>query len=266
MSTAAGAAVSVGLLHGADKGILGAGVKGATKALLVAAADWVTADVYSRRLSQIQENRVSKSISEFKARAEALNESGEAVRDDGFFEAKPNYYMPDFHQIFEGVLQRVQVEYEEKKQRHLNQIHGNIGFRKYQFISAAQAYHILNDVGRLSYNHMLMLGIYATENVTQFSDESRGEETDIELLLPMQCITDLERMGYMVVKSVDRPGADGFVSGGVGRDRSNTAVFSLGDIVPRDAELTPFGIAAVKLMGLDEADRSDIEAMVKKLV
>lgn len=149
-----------GAMTGAALGLLGGpvGVVGGAAAGVAIARvlKRVGADVKQRWLGPREEVRIGAAFT-FTAAAivQALN-SGQAPRQDGFFEAVGGQ-RPAADDLLEGVLLKARDSYQEKKVPLLANLYATIAF--HEEISAAHANHLLELASRLTYRQLVAMAV-----------------------------------------------------------------------------------------------------------
>ena len=121
-SDIAGAATgsAIGFLTG---GPGGAAIGGATGVIISKSLS----DITDRLLSNREKMRVGATATFALTKIKSRLDSGDKLRNDGFFEEKEGG-RPDAEEIFEGVLLKAKNEHEEKKAKILGNIFANIAF------------------------------------------------------------------------------------------------------------------------------------------
>ncbi|MBE9234376.1 hypothetical protein IQ231_22710, partial [Cuspidothrix issatschenkoi LEGE 03284] len=105
---------------------------------------------------------------------------GKEPRKDGFFESKIDN-KSKAEEIFEGILIKSQLQYEEKKIRILSNIFANAAFR--EDISVEELHHLIRIVDELTYRELCILSLITRKNTF---DESNFQslQNPIGLIFP----------------------------------------------------------------------------------
>jgi hypothetical protein len=198
-----------------------------------------------RKLSPLEESRTGKVLLQFRTKVIQNLSQGRTLRQDGFFSGSINERSAAA-EIFEGVMLAAQREYEEKKIKFEGNFFANIVFD--QRIDRAFANFLLKVAQMLSYRQLCILALLVQQENFHLRDTSyRSIErfNDYGLLALLQDIYHLYSQGLL------------FVDG--------EALVSPFDIAPAKM----MAVGTIKelyfLMGLEEIERSDINALAEQL-
>jgi hypothetical protein len=187
----------VGFLFG---GPIGAAAGGATGVLVSKATAAVVNDISGRVMSYLEQRRVATAAYRTVESVRAKVESGETPRKDEAFVGCGEDGRSAAQQIFEGVLQRCKNEYEEKKQRFIENIFINITFRP--DVSPQAAYSLLSLIDRLTYRQICLLALIGRafefnldQNSVRFQLQSSSQQ-HLQAMFLKQELADLDRMGF----------------------------------------------------------------------
>lgn len=250
--TAVGGAAGV-LLAGPAGGAAGAAAGGAIGVVLAKGLGVVT-DVARRTLSKREEVRVGATVAFAITKIEQNLESGNALRDDGFFAGKGRK-RTDAEEIFEGVLLKSKNEHEEKKARILANIFANVAFLP--AVSAGEANHILQIAGTLTYRQMCTLELLqrkqAVPGIRLRDDAYRGWQGEItfETISVLQGIYQLHTFGLVACKNKDQEGYE--------------ALLGWTDAAPDRMILSALGERYCLVMGLNDVPEEDVREIGRHL-
>lgn len=169
-------------------------------------------------------------------------DGGEVMRGDGFFnsdEQNPS----DAEEIFEGVIRAACEDHERRKAERLGELYAFVAFNPQ--ISAGHANHLLELARSLTYEQLLLLGIFATEDNRAPDWASTGGISWTSLGVVMS-IFDLGQAG-LIVREDGRP------------------LLSFTDINPVEVRTALNGTILTEAMNLKEAPQADLEAVLNGL-
>lgn len=199
-------------------------------------------------LSVNEEERLRKVLSQFNTKMiQNLSVgSGKSLRQDCFFSEEKINERSTAEEIFEGVLFTAEREYEEKKVKFVGNLYANILF--YPSIDRAKANFLLRLAQTLSYRQLCIVALLVRKEKFSLRDKDyRNIDRfyDFNLLALLQDIYALYSPGTLFVDEI--------------------ALVSPFDIVP--AKMVAQGPLRElhELMGLDEIEQSDINALAEQL-
>ena len=192
-------------------------------------------DIANRVLSTREKIRVGATAWYAITKIEERRNSGDMLRDDGFFEAKGKE-RPGAEEIFEGVLLKAKNEHEEKKTKILGNIFANTAFNS--AISVGQANHALRIAESLTYRQMCLLSLITVTEGIEFSDDDYGARKKI----PYETMSLLQEMYELY---------NGF---GLITPKDSKVMLIRGwwGMSPKKFDLTPIGERYYQLMGIEE--------------
>ena len=141
----AGASLIVGPLAGAAVGVA---ITRATRAI--------------GALAQGEEERVGATLSLIEQDAERRRQSGEAPRDDGFFDDRGGL-RPEAVDVLEGVLRQAAASYEEKKVALLARLFSEVAHDA--SVTPSEALFLVRLAGDLTYRQFVILSAYCANQV-----------------------------------------------------------------------------------------------------
>lgn len=118
-------------------------------------------DFISRKLSKAEEVRAGASVSYAVYKIRERLELGHKIRNDDFFTPRFNN-KSKAEEIFEGVLIKSQLQYQEKKIRFISNIFANAAFR--EDLTIEELNHVVNVADRLSYRQLCILSLITKEH------------------------------------------------------------------------------------------------------
>ncbi len=137
---------------------------GADRAFIEAREDWV-----ERQLSHVERRRLEASWEAFVASLNHRLESGEKIRNDGFFaDRRQEDDRSAGADFLEGVLAKARDAYEERKAQRLGELLSFVVTRP--DISPGHAHYLLGLGDRLTYQQLLFLGALATDDRSWLPD------------------------------------------------------------------------------------------------
>jgi hypothetical protein len=169
-------------------------------------------------------------------------DGGEEMRGNGFFDTEARD-PSDAEEIFEGVLRAAFEDHEQRKAQRLGEFFAFVAFNPQ--VSAGHANHLLELARRLTYEQLLLLGVFAVEDNRAPDWASTGGMTWTSLGVVMS-ILELARAGLVVRE-------DG------------VPILSFADINPAKLRTALNGSILTEAMNLKEAPRPDLEAVLKGL-
>lgn len=113
-------------------------------------------DFLHKKLSKKEEIRVGAAFNYTLHKVQQHLDNGEEPRKDDFFEVKINT-QSKAEEIFEGVLIKSQLQYQEKKIRIISNIFANAAFR--EDVSVEELHHMLRIVDELTYRELCILAL-----------------------------------------------------------------------------------------------------------
>ncbi len=241
--TAAGAGVAlVTAPLGPVAGLAGAGTTAATRRFLRLVRLDRLFMTSLEQMGQRERERVELAFATATGTIVDRLDRGDELRSDGFFvadDANPS----DGEEVLEGVLRAACENHERRKAERLGELFAFIAFNPQ--ISAAHANHLLELGRRLTYEQLLLLGIFATEENRAPDWASTGGITWTSLGVVMS-IFDLGRAG-LIVREGGRP------------------LLSFTDVNPAKLRTALNGTILVEAMGLREAPQADLEKVLDDL-
>jgi hypothetical protein len=145
--------VAIALLQpGPDEALM----LGLTGVGLTHALRWVGTEIAERWLGRREKIRIGAAYTFALAKVRENMESGRQIRQDGFFQERPDE-RTDGEEILEGVLLTAQREHEEKKLKYIGNIFANVAFMPE--VSAAQANWLLQRARELTYRQLCILAL-----------------------------------------------------------------------------------------------------------
>jgi len=235
----------------ATGGALGCLVGGPGGAALGGASGVVIArslsDIVDRVLSTREKIRVGATATFALEGIKSRLDSGDELRNDGFFEKKEKA-RSDAEEIFEGVLLKAKNEHEEKKAKILGNIFANIAF--YPSITIGQANHALKIAETLTYRQMCLLSLITVTEGIELSDENFGRRKKI----PYETMSLLQEM-YELYNDL------GLITP---KDSKVVLIRGWWGMSPRKFDLTPIGERYYQLMGIEKGiPDEDIEDIAR---
>jgi len=177
-------------------------------------------------------------------------DSGDKLRDDGFFESKKKV-RSDAEEIFEGVLLKAKNEHEEKKTRIIGNIFANTAF--YPAISVGQANHVLRIAENLTYRAMCILSLIKRKDELEGvrlsgGDYKQREKISYETMSLLQESYELYNL-YLIVP----------------KDPNVILINNWTGMSPNILKLTPIGERYYQVMGLDDIPEEDVREVARHL-
>jgi len=210
-------------------------------------------DVTDRVLSHREKVRVGAAATFALTKIRARLDSGDELRNDGFFSEKGKG-RADAEEIFEGVLLKAKNEHEERKTKILGNIFANTAF--FPGFSVGEANHLLRIAENLTYKQICILSLIKRKNKIQgiklreasYSDYWQEPDKRIALAETVSTIQEAyEIYGLGLILCKDKTDKGGFWS-----------MTEWTDIAPNGLELTPMGERYYQVMGLDDIPEEDI--------
>ncbi len=216
-------------------------------------------DIANRILSTRERKRVGATAWYAITKIEERRNSGDMLRDDGFFEAKGKE-RSDAEEIFEGVLLKAKNEHEEKKTKILGNIFANTAF--FPGFSVGEANHLLRIAESLTYRQMCILSLVKRKDEIQGINLREETYTDYwevgEKIIPFETASTVqeayEMYGFGLILYKDKTNKGSFWS-----------LTEWTDIAPNGLELTPMGKRYYQVMGLGDVSEKDIKEVAKYL-
>lgn len=231
----------------------------------------ILSDITNRLLSNREQVRVGATATYAITKVKARLNSGDELRNDGFFEDKGEG-RTDADEIFEGVLLKAKNEHEEKKASILGNIFANTAF--FPGFSVGEANHLLQIAENLTYRKMCILSLIKRKDeiqgiklreesyVEDIRDEKkvlwtrpRDEIIPEETMSMLQEAYEISNLGLIVCKDK----SDVVVK------ESYWELLGWSDIVPDGLELTEMGKRYYQVMGLDDIPKQEIREVAKFL-
>ncbi len=206
-------------------------------------------DITGRLLSKREKVRVGATATYAITKVKARLDSGDELRNDGFFQDKGKG-RTDAEEIFEGVLLKAKNEHEEKKARILGNIFANTAF--FPGFSVGEANHLLRIADNLTYRKMCILSLIKRKDEIE-GIKLRQDYYGYEL--------DYEKMSYETISLLQEAfdiRGDGLI---VCKDEFGEGIIAMtewNDICPNTLELTQMGERYYQVMGLDDISEEDV--------
>lgn len=219
-------------------------------------------DIIGRLLSNREKVRVGATATYAITKVKARLDSGDELRNDGFFQDKGKR-KTDAEEIFEGVLLKAKNEHEEKKTKILGNIFANTAFSP--GFSVGEANHLLRIAENLTYRKMCILSLIKRKDEIQgiklreasYSDYWQEPDKGIASAETVSTVQEAYEM-YGLGLILCRDKTDGW--GGFWSMTEWT------DIAPNGLELTPMmGERYYQVMGLDDVSEEDIKEVARHL-
>lgn len=243
-----GAEIAGGAVGGA-LGFLAAGPEGAAAfgaggTLAAIALGHVGEEIADRFLGPREKVRVGGVLALSAARIRERIEAGEQIRDDGFFDPKPDG-RPDAEEVVENILLRAQREAEEKKLPFMANLLSNVAFDT--SISGQLAHQIVKAAEALTYRQLCLLFLFSgLVTVTLRSTDYRGVGSfPPELMQVLYECFDLYSRGLVNI--------------------GGEVAFGPTDIKPAVMRTQGLGTFIFNLMGLAKISPSDLTPLVREL-
>ncbi|MEI8393688.1 MAG: hypothetical protein WCF85_03060 [Rhodospirillaceae bacterium] len=230
-----GGAIGNLITQGIDGGLLGSGI--AT----------LLSDVLSRPNSSFEHQKMAAC---YLYAMEIINERfalGERPRKDGFFDKPYNDFRPVACDILEGTLLKAKDQYELKKIQYFGYGFANTAFN--EDISAAQALHFLTLIDRLTYHHIMIIGVVAKKKAAglRLWERPLSEEAEFEYSgdtsVHLQQAYELIGMGILIMPF---------------EDNDTLGANDLDSISPELMTLTRLGETIYRMFGMDRLPDIDI--------
>ena len=170
-------------------------------------------------------------------------EAGERVRDDGFFD-RPHEEdgRTPAEELLEGVLRKARDAHEARKAERLGRLYAYLAVSPE--VTPNHANYLLDLAGRLTYQQLLLLGLFAAEDRSDLPEwESTGSFTVIEMGL-VAAMQELAQQELLV------------------RD-DNRAVATFSDVNPRRLRTVLNGKLLVDAMDLGAAEKEEWEELMR---
>jgi hypothetical protein len=166
----------IGLSVAGPPGAIGGAVIGN----LLGSLTEIGGDFLHQKLSKKEEIRVGAAFNYTLYKVKQHISDGKEPRKDGFFESKIDN-KSKAEEIFEGILIKSQLQYQEKKIRILSNIFANAAFR--EDISVEELHHLIRIVDELTYRELCILSLITQKNTF---DESNSQpwQNPIGLIFP----------------------------------------------------------------------------------
>ncbi|MCA3629450.1 MAG: hypothetical protein IOC35_03890 [Methylobacterium sp.] len=197
---AAGSDIAGGAIGGAlgflAAGPVGAAAGGAGGAIAAEVIKKLGTDAAERMLGPRERVRIGAAIAIASEHIRARTERGERLREDGFFDQKPDG-RSDSEEVSESVILKAQKEAEEKKIQYISYFIGNIAFDNN--ISAGLAHHIIKSFESMTYRQLCIIKMVALKrNFILRKEDYRGQGVFSRQLYEVlyECL-DLYTRGYI---------------------------------------------------------------------
>ena len=248
--TGVGSSTAGTLVGGAVGGPAGAITGDIVANLLQAGLRKVVKDQLGRMLSTFEELRTGKVLSQIRTKVIQNLSQGRTLKQDDFFSTNIDERSAA-EEIFEGVLLAAQREYEEKKIKFEGNFFANIAFEPSideQKIDRAYANFLLKLAQGLSYRQLCIVALFVQKDnfhLRNISYRNIERFYDFKFFTVLQDIYILYSQGLLFVDEI--------------------ALVSPFDIVP--AKMVAKGPIKTlySLMGLEEIEQSDINALAEQL-
>lgn len=227
---------AVGLLVAGPVGAIAGGAAGPS---ISHTLQKIGREISARVLGRREEKRVGAALLFAARKIDQNRAAGQQLRTDDFFVEQPDGRSPA-DEVVEGVLIAVQREHEERKLPFYGNLLANLAFQA--GYDRAQSNMLIALAQRLSYQQLCLLALVVHKDSFKMRPSWRNEQRGAS---PAQ-VTALQQMMALY--------HDGLVT-----DGSNGVWLSLGDAVPRDAQLQWPGVALYNLMELWAIPMSDVQ-------
>lgn len=238
-----------GSVAGAAVGLFSAGPAGAVAGaalgpMIAHTFKKIGGEVRRRLLSHQEEVRAGAALAFAVQKVRENVDSGQQVRDDGFFQAAANDRSAA-DEIVEGALVAAQREHEEKKVQFIGYLVGNLPFSPE--IDRATANYLLSLSERLSYRQLTLLRLFADPSAYDLrsSDYRSAQNLTPNQLSAVQEAYDLYALGL--------------VNGG------GTAYLGPADLEPANMRVQGAGVHLHNKMELWRLDPRDVAAAAAQL-
>ncbi len=217
-------------------------------------------DITDRILSTREKIRVGATAAFALTKIKSRLDSGDKLRNDGFFEDKGKG-KTDAEEIFEGVLLKAKNEHEENKTKILGNIFANIAFLP--AFSTGEANHLLHIAEALTYRQMCLLSLIV--RMCKIGDISLKRSRYGESYITGDSITlDFSTEKRSVLQQAYELCNLGLMICAAG-ESDITALVTAYDIIPSDLVLTIMGSRYYDIMGLDDIPEEDVREVAKYL-
>ena len=243
-----GAEIAGGAVGGA-LGFLAAGPAGAAAfsaggTLAAMALSHVGEDIADRFLGPREKVRVGGVLALSAAKISERIEAGEQIRDDGFFDSKPDG-RPDAEEVAENILLKAQREAEEKKLPFMANLLSNVAFDT--AISGQLAHQIVKAAEALTYRQLCLLLLFSSNATAHLRNaDYRGVQSfPLELLQVLYECHDLYNRGLVSI--------------------GGEAAFGPTDMKPAVMRTQGLGAFIFNLMGLAQIPPDDLTPLITEL-
>jgi hypothetical protein len=202
-------------------------------------------DQRRRKLSTLEEVRTGKVLSQFGAKFKQNLRERRTLREDGFLSRNTNERSAAA-EIFEGVLLAAQREYEERKIKFEGNFFANIVCDS--SVDRASANFLLRAAQTLSYRQLCIMALFVQRE--KFSLRNR-DYRNVERFYDNILFALLQEIYELYSRQML------FIDG--------EAMESLFDIIPAKMVIAGPAKKLYSLMGLEEAEQSDINAIAEQL-
>jgi hypothetical protein len=241
----AGASVGAAIgLVGGPPGALGGAAAGAVAGRVLSR---VGADLQRRFLGPREGVRVGAAAAFAAAEIEAQLESGNQIRQDGFFGEDDAGRAPA-DEVLEGVLLKARDAYQEKKVRHIGILFGRVAFEP--GVSPASANQLIELASQLTYRQLVLMAILISEADRQ--SMRKGDYRD-----DPKAIAALGLNGRSALTEAYDLYRRGLIT-----DAKGVAWISVADVNPAQSQLQGSGAVLAQLIGLDQVSDTDRQEVI----
>lgn len=233
---AAGAAVSAGI------GMSVAGPVGAiVGASIGAVISSISADFFSRLLSQKEKERIDQVNKVAVAKIKENEKAGKILRGEEFFSNATND-RSTAEEIYEGVLIAAQKEYEEKKILLLGRLYANIAFDS--SITRPIANALIKEASDLTYQQLKIIkvvGLLAVPASQGVDPRRKNTSNSVSGMTNVAIATDILTLYHKTMV------------------HSSSVIFDAAGVDPSLLTLVGHGVSLFKLMELEKSEVDNIE-------
>ncbi|TCT05900.1 hypothetical protein EDC64_1031 [Aquabacter spiritensis] len=243
-----GAEIAGGAVGGAlgflAAGPVGAAALGAGGALAAMALSHIGEEIAGRFLGPREKVRVGGVLALSASKIKERVQAGEQIRDDGFFDAKPDG-RPDAEEVAESILLKAQREAEEKKLPYMANLLTNVAFDN--SVNGQLAHQIVKAAEALTYRQLCLLSLFsglAQHNLRSSAYRDVGE-FPLNLMQVLYECYDLYNRGLVNV--------------------GGEVAFGPTDIKPSVMRIQGLGAFIFNLMGLAKIPPADVAVVASEL-
>ncbi len=232
---------AAGLLVAGPGGAL-AGAAGAP--LAIRALRWAGREARERVLSRREQVRAGGALAFAADEIRTRLESGDVLRNDGFFKEEVAPGRTAAQEILEGTLMTAERSYEEKKVPYLGRLYASIGFD--ETVDAAGANYLLNIGATLTWMQFVILSVIAHNFEGQLrlrESMFEGDDQPMELVAVAHQMLNLAQRGFLFQK---RPGQD-----------NSEIILDAPHIAPQHLKIQGFGYQFWRLAKLGDMPSKD---------